>query len=86
MRQLLSGAIAAGAFVAALYFLKFWRRSADRLFAFFGAAFGLLAVNNVALGLTDPESEIRVYLYSIRLAAFVLILVAIVDKNRVRKG
>ena len=82
MRQILSGAVAAGALVAALYFLKFWRRSHDRLFAFFAAAFLLMSVNGVALGLTDPKSEVRVYLYSVRLAAFVLILLAILDKNR----
>lgn len=82
MRELLSGFTAAGALIAALYFLKFWSRSADRLFAFFAAAFGLMAVNQVALGLTDPEDEVRVLFYCLRLAAFVLIIAAILDKNR----
>lgn len=82
MREILSGIIAAGALVAALHFLKFWRRSDDRLFGFFAAAFLLLSVNGVALGLADPESELRVYLYSVRLSAFTLILLAIFDKNR----
>lgn len=79
-----SDAIAAGSLVIALYFLRFWRRSDDRLFAFFSAAFGLMALNGVALGLTDPGDEIRVYLYTLRLAAFVLIILAILDKNRSR--
>jgi O-antigen/teichoic acid export membrane protein len=82
MRELLSGTIAAAAFVAALYFLKFWRRSADRLFALFAAAFGLLAVNAVALGLPHPVGEFEVAAYLVRLAAFILILIAIFDKNR----
>lgn len=82
MRQLLSGIVAAGALVAALSFLKFWRHSADRLFAFFAAAFGLMAVNHLALGLTQPEDEVRVLIYCLRLAAFVLIIAAILDKNR----
>src|SRR3712207_8751461 len=37
MRQLLSGFIAAGSLVAALYFLKYWRASRDRLLGLFGA-------------------------------------------------
>lgn len=82
MRQVLSGMIAAAAAVAALYFLKFWRESVDRLFALFAGAFALMAVNAIALGLTNPDSEFRVALYLVRLAAFLLILVAIIDKNR----
>jgi O-antigen/teichoic acid export membrane protein len=82
MRELFSGAIATAAFVAALYFFKFWRRSADRLFVLFAAAFALLAANAVALGLTHPVGEFEVAIYLVRLAAFVLILVAIIDKNR----
>ena len=84
MRQLLSGIIACGAFVAALYFFKSWRASADRLLGFFAAAFALFAANATALGLTDPDAEVRVLLYAVRLVGFLLILVAIVDKNRVR--
>lgn len=82
MRDLLSGALATGALAAALFFLKFWRQTTDRLFAFFATAFVLLAVNAVALGLTDPTGEFRVALYGIRLVAFLVILYAIYDKNR----
>lgn len=82
MRELLAGAITAAAAVAALYFLKFWRRSHDRLFALFAAAFALLAVNGIAVGLTHSGGEFEVAIYLVRLAAFVLILVAIIDKNR----
>lgn len=82
MRNLLSGALGAGTLAAALFFLKFWRQTADRLFAFFAAAFVLLAVNAVALGLTDTTGEFRVALYGIRLVAFLVILYAIYDKNR----
>jgi hypothetical protein len=82
MRDLLSGALATGTLGAALFFLKFWRQTTDRLFAFFATAFVLLAVNAVALGLTDPTGEFRVALYGIRLVAFLVILYAIYDKNR----
>jgi uncharacterized membrane protein len=84
VRELLHGAAAAASLVAALHFLKFWRRSADRLFALFAAAFTMMAANHVALGLTDPESEFRVAIYCVRLVAFLFILVAIADKNRSR--
>ena len=82
MRELLSGVIACGALVAGLHFLKYWRRSGDRLFGYFGAAFAVFAANGVALGLTAPDAEVRVWLYLVRLAGFLLILVGIIDKNR----
>jgi hypothetical protein len=85
VRELLSGIIACGALVAALHFFRSWRRSGDRLLGLFAAAFAVFAGNAVALGLTEPDAEVRVYLYAVRLIGFVLILVAIIDKNRVRR-
>jgi hypothetical protein len=43
---------------------------------------GLPRVVTVALSLIDPTNEIRPFFYAIRAVAFVLILMAIVDKNR----
>ena len=85
MRNLLSGALAAGSLTVGLFFFRFWRQTRDRLFAFFAAAFALLALNAVALGLTDRAGEFRVALYGIRLVAFLVILYAIYDKNRSRR-
>ncbi len=68
--------------VASLFFLKYWKVSGDRLFAFFGVAFALLAVNWLVLSSVDPAFEARHLIYLIRLAAFVIILVGIADKNR----
>jgi hypothetical protein len=80
--QLISGALVMGYFVAGLYFLRFWRDTRDRLFGIFAAAFWLLAAQRMALALTvNPNGE-QVVLYGIRLLAFVLILAAIIDKNR----
>jgi hypothetical protein len=82
LSQLISGALMMGYFVAGLYFLRFWRDTRDRLFGIFAAAFWLLAAQRGALALTvDPTGE-QVVLYSVRLLAFVLILAAIIDKNR----
>lgn len=78
----LSGLIVALALVAALVFLRFWRQSRDRLFGFFAGAFVLYGLNHLVLTFNPRDSEIRPYLYLIRLAAFLLIIVGILDKNR----
>lgn len=80
----LYGATVMAAFAAGLFFLRFWRRSGDRLFASFAVAFWLLALNWGLLALTDQDNESRWLFYLLRLAAFCLILLAIVDKNRQR--
>ena len=78
----ISGLLAAGYAVAALYFLRFWRQTGDRLFAFFAASFALLLVQRVALALaTDLIADAHWY-YAVRLVAFLMIIIAIVDKNR----
>lgn len=74
----LGGVLASGYAIAALLFLRSWRDTRDRLFLFFSAAFFLLALQRVMLTFADLDEGI----YVIRLAAFVLILVAIADKNR----
>lgn len=83
MFYFLSGLIVAGDLVAALFFLKFWRRSGDMLFAIFAAAFLLLALGQVLLALTNVPVEERSWIYLLRLAAFILIIFGIVQKNRV---
>lgn len=82
MSAMISGALAAGLAVAALFFLKFWFRTRDRLFAMFSIAFFLLALQRVAIVATSSWMENAVWLYSLRLLAFLVILVAIIDKNR----
>jgi hypothetical protein len=68
--------------VAALFFLRFHARTGDRLFAWFATAFLLLSVQRFALILAREWGESTLWLYGLRLLAFVLILVAIVEKNR----
>jgi hypothetical protein len=77
----LSGAIAAGFLVAGLFFLRFWKRTRDGLFAAFAVAFWLLGLNQALLAFSNVPAEERTWLYLLRLAAFVLILVAIWRKN-----
>ncbi len=84
MIQLMSGAIVTGYLVAGLFFLRYWRQSRDRLFVIFALAFWLLAAQRLALALTTQYFEDVTWLYGVRLLAFVLILLAIIDKNRAR--
>ena len=76
------GAVAMGCGVAGMFFLRFWRRSGDRLFFHFAAAFWVLAVSYVLLGTAVVATEWRVSVFVIRLLAFCLILYAVFDKNR----
>ena len=77
----LSGAVTLGFFVAAAFFLRFWRRTHDRLFLAFGAAFVLLALNQALAAFLGAGDERTPYTYVLRVLGFVLILYAIVDKN-----
>jgi hypothetical protein len=86
MIEFLSGVNAMAAGVAGLFFVRFWRQTEDPLFARFALAFWLLGLNWVALAATSPEQEFRPLLFVMRLVAFVLIIGAIVDKNRVKRS
>ena len=78
----LSGAITMGFAMAGLFFLRFWKQTADGLFLAFALAFVLLGLTQALLALADIPVEERSWLYLIRLAAFALILAAIWRKNR----
>ncbi len=79
---LISGASVVASASIALFFLAFWRRSHDRLFAIFALAFAVFAANRQGLVLLGDDNENATWVYSVRLVAFMLILAAIVDKNR----
>ncbi len=81
MANFLDGAVAMGCIVAALFFLRFWRDSRDRLFLSFSIAFWIFAANYAMLGLVPLADEERPYIFLLRLLAFVAILWGIVDKN-----
>jgi len=84
MSHFIAGMITMGYLVAGVYFLRFWRDSRDRLFALFGAAFFILALQRVGLELTSDIPEHAPLWYFVRLSAFLIIIIAIVDKNRKR--
>ena len=85
LEQFLSGAVVMGFAVACLLFLKYYRRTQQRLFLTFAASFFLLAVNYAWLAVTQIPVEERSGLFLVRLLAFALIIVAIYQSNRVEK-
>jgi hypothetical protein len=78
----LSGINCALNFVAALLFLRFHRKTHDRLFLFFAGAFALFAASRIVFYFASIPDDANSNLYLIRLAGFILILIAILDKNR----
>ena len=81
MIEFLSGAVTLGFLIAAVFFLRFWRRTADRFFLSFATAFLLLALNQAIAQWLGAADERIGYAYLLRVIGFVLILVAIIDKN-----
>ncbi len=81
MNDFLQGATMLASLGVALFFLKYWRSTGDRLFAVFAAAFVIFAVSRGWLAALDQESEARTYVYLLRALAFALIALAVVDKN-----
>jgi hypothetical protein len=77
----IAGALAAGFAVAALFFLRFWVRTRDLLFAAFAVAFLLMAANQAVAGLAQTSRGEDPRAYLLRLAAFVVIIVAVIAKN-----
>jgi uncharacterized membrane protein HdeD (DUF308 family) len=80
LNHFLFGALWLGFGVAGLFFLKFWFKTKDALFLFFALAFALLSIERIVLAFVFSGNEFEVYF--IRLAAFALILGAILWKNR----
>ena len=82
MHYMLLGALVVACAAVSLFFFRFARDTGDRLFVFFGGAFLVLSLHWLALGIVQPASEVRPFLYVARLLAFVLILIGIFVKNR----
>lgn len=78
----LQGATAMGMLALALCFLRFYRRSEDRLFLWFSIAFAVLCVNRVAMVALATTDETELAIFGVRALAYAMLLAAIVDKNR----
>lgn len=84
---LLSGGIICGNLIVALYFVRFWRQTRDRLFVYFALSFAVLALERAVI-VEGPAnaSERSPLVYLFRLFAFLLIIWAILEKNRRKPG
>ncbi|MES1164885.1 MAG: DUF5985 family protein [Verrucomicrobiota bacterium] len=82
MHQFILGALTMASCAVGLFFLRFWRQSGDRLLLVFAIAFFVLAVDWGVRGAWEPTLETRHYFFLVRLVAFVLLVIGIIDKNR----
>jgi hypothetical protein len=80
----LLGVIATASLTAAAFFLKFWRQTRDVFFLAFSAAFLIEGLNRISVLFLDRPDEGRPSIYIVRFLAFLLILAAIINKNRGR--
>lgn len=80
LNAFLNGVIAMGHASAGLFFLRFGGKTKDRLFTLFAIAFWVLGIIRVVMFILGEPGDEH-YLYWIRLAAYAIILAAIVDKN-----
>jgi hypothetical protein len=81
MATFLLGAMAMACATAAVFFPRFWKRTGDRLFLYFAISFLMEAINRTAFALGEFSREADPLYYGIRLASYVLILWAIIEKN-----
>lgn len=80
------GATASATFAVGAFFAHYWRKTKDRFFLLFAAAFWLMTANRIVLFWMGDASEHQELAYISRLVAFLLIIFAIVDKNRAAKA
>lgn len=85
MSDFLQGATMLASLGVALFFVRYWQRTRDRLFLAFALAFTVFAANRVVLSALAEDAEARTYVYLLRALAFLLIAAAVVDKNMQRR-
>jgi uncharacterized membrane protein HdeD (DUF308 family) len=84
LQGFLLGVIATASLTAGAFFLRFWRQTRDVLFLAFGAAFLIEGLNRISVLFLERPNEGHPSIYIVRFFAFLLILAAIVNKNRRR--
>jgi uncharacterized protein DUF5985 len=78
VRIWMQGAIAMGYLVVMLFFINYYRQTHQRLFFFFSAGFGVLAIHRTMFALTAVDLAS----FSLRLLGYLLILVGILAQGR----
>jgi hypothetical protein len=82
MTPFLQGAITLACLAIGLKFLRYWRLSRDRFFVWFAVAFWMFAAGWVLRVFAPDIGEHGYVVFLPRLLGFLLILAAILDKNR----
>ena len=78
----LLGVIVTASITAGAFFLKFWKQTRDQLFLAFAIAFIIEGLNRIGFLFVESPNEAGPTIYVVRLVAFLLIVAAIVRKNR----
>lgn len=78
----LLGVIVAASLTAGAFFIRFWRQTGDQLFLLFGAAFIIEGLNRIVFLFLENPDEGHPAVFGVRLFAYLLILAAIIRKNR----
>lgn len=78
----LIGVIVTSSLVASAFFFKFWRQTRDLLFLGFSASFLIEGVNRFCLLFVADAAAGNDLIYVVRLISYLLILLAIANKNR----
>ncbi len=81
LHPFLNGAFVVASGAIAFFYWRYWRRTGDRLFAILAGAFLLLLVERAVLAFLPPVYEGRHIIFLVRLLAFAVIIVGVVDKN-----
>lgn len=81
LNAFLLGVIATTSITAAIFFLRFWKRTHDSLFLAFAVAFLIEGVNRIAVLEVERPNEGSPWTYVVRLIAFLIILAGILNKN-----
>jgi hypothetical protein len=82
INYLLTGAIGMASLLAALFFLRFWRTTRDTFFLYFAVSFLIQGVNRFFLVQGADATDDTPIGYLFRLIAYMLIVIAVVEKNR----
>ena len=81
MNAFLAGGLVVACAVVGLFFLRYWKATRDSFFLYFAFAFWLQGGQWFYAGLALPQNDFSPLAYLLRLAAYLLIVTAIVTKN-----
>jgi hypothetical protein len=81
MIDFLGGALTLSFLIAGMFFFRFWRNTRDGLFLYFAIAFWLFTVGQTITTVLETQNERVGYVYTLRVAGYLIILFAIVRKN-----